>query len=64
MHIIQDALISTEQENQPEDIIKLIQEHCVLGDLFQGDIINNKKLESAITNFLIKNSHNEIDSKD
>ena len=61
LHIIQDALISTEQENQPEDIIKLIQEHCVLGDLFQGDIINNKKLERAITNFLIKNSHNEID---
>lgn len=44
LHIIQDALISTEQENQPEDIIKLIQEHCVLGDLFQGNMMNNEKL--------------------
>lgn len=59
--IIQDALIYSKQENQPEDIIKLIQEHYMLKDLFKGNLMDNKELESLITKFLINNSYNEID---
>lgn len=54
-HFIQDALIDKEKENQPEDIIKFVQNHYIFKNFFIGDLKDNENLEKRMINFLRNN---------
>ncbi|EHK90262.1 hypothetical protein [Aggregatibacter actinomycetemcomitans] len=56
-HFIQDSLIDKEKNNQPEDIIKFIQEHYIFKNFFIGDLKDNKNLEKRMIDFLINNQN-------
>ncbi|MCQ9124693.1 hypothetical protein [Rodentibacter caecimuris] len=61
-HFIQDALIDKEKENQPEDIIKFVQNHYIFKNFFIGDLEDNKNLEERMIDFLRKNKNSRIEN--